>query len=850
MPRPYDDIRVLDLSDRLSGAFAARLFGDYGADVILAEPPEGHPLRHEPPFLDDQPGPDRSSLHAYANWNKRSIVVDSAQQLANLIATADVVITTNPPATDLRSELLESALTNLRDDSVHLSVTPHGLDGPLANAAGNNLTASARTGWSYVNAYQDEPPLQMPRHQASYVGGVAGFVAAAAALLRRDATSRRELVDVAEIEAFALTVHPWGIGAIYADIGWSRGPAGGKTRGEPGPLWQTADGQINFGLGDWHNWPEAMRLLNLPELAEREDLIPDIGRHSKDMTAVVAGAARELHTMERWPLFHALAELRCISGVVQDIDDIVNDPQLAARDFLVETQIEGRTIRAAGAPAKLASSGWQLTTPAPKLNAAAVEISSEPARPRRQEHEVSSPSRAKSRAATVASPEGPLKGVRVLSFGQAWSGTFGTELLALLGADIVQIETLYRTDVWRRVRDQVPAGIVDPSRNQHALNTQGLYNAVNLNKKGITLDLAQPRGREIFWDMLPNFDILADNFRPTVLPKWGMTLETLNEKRPGIIYASISAYGTGGPLEAYPGNGATTEPMAGLSSLHGYKGDPGMNTGGLYPDPVAAYFFAANVVTALHHRNRTGEPQRIDLSMMEAIVTVVGDAITEYDATGRVPRPAGNTHPRIAPHNNYQAGDGEWLAIATETDAAFQALATHIAQPELATDPRFATMPARKSNEPALDEIIAAWVATQDAFEAEQALSSIGTPNDPAASNDPAAPVGPGAPGDQSAPSGLAVARIAPLYELYTRPDPNFTARGFLGPVDHPEAGTTLLPGRPWKFSAAENAPLRPAPCVGEHSREVLRAELGISDHEYDALVAAGITGTLDDLPN
>ncbi|MBT5774955.1 MAG: hypothetical protein HOH95_11330, partial [Dehalococcoidia bacterium] len=119
-----------------------------------------------------------------------------------------------------------------------------------------------------------------------------------------------------------------------------------------------------------------------------------------------------------------------------------------------------------------------------------------------------------------------------------------------------------------------------------------------------------------------------------------------------------------------------------------------------------------------------------------------------------------------------------------------------------------------------LNELITAWTLTQDAFETELSLGSI----------------------------GLSSARIVPLYELYTRPDPNFTARGFLGPIDHPEAGTTLLPGRPWKFSAAPNAPIRPSPCVGQHSREVLRDELAISDHEYAALVAAGITGTLDDL--
>ncbi len=804
MPRAFEGLRVVDLSDRLSGAFAARLFGDYGADVVLVEPPEGHALRREPPFLEDRPGPERSVLHAYANWNKRSVILEPGERLDELVAGADVVVTTAAPPDGAQG----AALARLPSDAVHLSITPHGLEGPLADRRGNNLTASARTGWAYINGYRDEPPLQMPGRQSGYIGGAAGFAAAAAALLRRDQGGERELVDVSEVEAFALTVHPWGIGAIYSDIGWSRGPAGGRNRGDPGPLWQTADGQINFGLGDWHNWPDAMRLLNLPELAEREDLRPDVGRHSKDMSAVVAGAARELAAMERWPLFHALAEIRCISGVVQDIDDIVNDRQLAARDFIVETAIEGRTVRASGAPAKLAPAPWGVSRPAPRLDADAEELMREPARPGRTTHD-----------ATAPSSEGPLSGVRVLSFGQAWSGTFGAELLALLGADVVQIETLNRPDVWRRVRDTVPAGRVDASRTQHALNTQGLYNSVNLNKRGITLDLAQDRGREIFWELVPRFDVLTENFRPTVMPNWGVTLETLNEKRPGIVFASISAYGTEGPYRAYPGNGATTEPMSGLSSLHGYEGDPGMNTGGLYPDPVAAYFFAGAVISALHQRDRTGEPQRVDLAMLEAMAVVCGDAVVEYDATGRVPRPAGNRHPRVAPHNMYEARDGEWIALAAETEQAWRALATYIGRPELVDDPRFATMAARKANEPDLDELLAGWCAAQDAFETESTLGAL----------------------------GLTVARVVPLYEAYTRPDPNLAARGFVGPIDHPEAGTTLLPGRPWQLSAAPAAPLRPSPCLGEHSREVLREELGIDDDEYAELVAAGITGTLDD---
>jgi crotonobetainyl-CoA:carnitine CoA-transferase CaiB-like acyl-CoA transferase len=243
-----------------------------------------------------------------------------------------------------------------------------------------------------------------------------------------------------------------------------------------------------------------------------------------------------------------------------------------------------------------------------------------------------------------------------------------------------------------------------------------------------------------------------------------------------------------------------------------------MNTGGLYPDPVAGYFLVATVLAALEHRDRTGEPQRIDLSMMEAVTAVCGDAVVEYDATGRLPRPRGNHHPRIAPHNTYAARDGQWLSLAAETDVAWQALVARIGDHRL-TDARFSTMVARKAHEAELDGIIAEWCAGQDAAAAETALGLL----------------------------CIAAARVVPLYELYSRPDPNFVASGFLSRVDHPETGPTWLPGRPWRYSLAPSSAVRAAPCIGQHSREVLTGELGLSNREYEELVASRITGTLDD---
>jgi len=805
----YEGLTVVDLSRRMSGAFAARLFADHGADVIMLEPPEGHPLRHEPPFLDDQPGVERSALHAYVNWGKHSVVITSPDDAEPWISEADVLVTTDGP-----KALPQWALGALRADAVHLSVTPYGLEGELADTPGGSLTLNARCGWAHVNAFQDEPPLSLPSRQFGYMGGLAAFVAATAALRRRFESPQSELVDVRELEAMTHTVYPWTIGAVYQGSGWSRGATGGRPRGEPGPLWNAADGRMNFGFGDWHNWREAMALFNLPDQGAREELQARNQRYSQDLSAVVAGVARELPAMEKWPLFHRLAALRCISGVLQTIPELVENEQLAARGFIVDTELDGRRVRASGDPHPMSPPSWSAGSPAPRLGtnngAGSPPLSLRDISPRGAGGDAAPPT-----------SQGPLDGIRVLTFTQAWSGTFGTELLGFLGADVVQIEALRRVDIWRLLRPWVGKAILDESKTQHPENTQGVYNAVNLNKRGVTLDLSTDEGRGIFWRMMPNFDVVCENFRPGVLDGWGITLETLAEQRPDIILASISGYGVTGPYAAYPANGATTEPMSGLSSIHGYEGDPGANTGGLYPDSISGYAMASAVIAALARRERVNGPQRIDVAMLEAMGVVVGDAITEYDATGHPPVPLGNRDRRRAPHNVYPClGDDEWVAIAIDGDQEWHALCREMDRSDLADDSRFVDADSRKRNEAELDDLVAAWTAMLQASDVERRLAA----------------------------KGIDAARVAKPYEQFTLPDLHYLSSGFIQSVDHPEVGPSWLPGAPWRFSGPEDRELRPSPCVGEHSFEVFSEELGMSEAEYRSLVERGISGTMDDV--
>ena len=409
---------------------------------------------------------------------------------------------------------------------------------------------------------------------------------------------------------------------------------------------------------------------------------------------------------------------------------------------------------------------------------------------------------------------GPLAGICKITFTQAWPGTSATQLLGLLGADVIQIESRTHPDVWRGgYVGPIPPGVVDPTRRQRKWNTASSYNSVNLNKRAITLDVVDPEGMAIFKRLVPLADVIADNFTPMVMEKWGLSYDVLRAIKPDIIQASLSAYGATGPLREVRGIGGTMEPMSGLSSLLGYEGGRPMNSGSMIPDAIAGSWFAAAIVTAIRHRNRTGEGQYIDLGMMEANAMLTGDAFLEYTANGRVRGPSGNRHPQYAPHNTYLAADGRWVAIAVETEAQWGALLDQAGNPALTADARFATMADRKAHEAELDDAIGAWVAEREADPLVEALSAAGVP----------------------------AARLRERPEVITHPA--LVARGFGVDVEFPEAGRRHAAGGSWRMSVTQSEVSRPAPMLGEHSLEVFAELLGMTVDEYERLVERGISG-------
>ena len=275
----------------------------------------------------------------------------------------------------------------------------------------------------------------------------------------------------------------------------------------------------------------------------------------------------------------------------------------------------------------------------------------------------------------------------------------------------------------------------------------------------------------------------------------------------------MSAYGASGPWSPVPGIGGTIEPSSGMSSMLGYPGGPPLNSGQMYPDPVAGLYGAGALVTALVHRRRTGAGQYVDLSMQEACATYLGDEWMRYAETGTVPARRGNRHPAYAPHGVFRcAGDDQWVALAAPDDAAFAAAARVLGGDELA-EARFAAAESRLSQQDELEAAITRRTASRDKRELARTLTA----------------------------AGVIAAPVLDAGEVLA--DPVLAERGVLRPVTHALAGPALQAGLPLRMANTPLPDWAPSPLHGEHSLEVLQQELGLGEDEYDALVRAGITG-------
>ncbi len=406
----------------------------------------------------------------------------------------------------------------------------------------------------------------------------------------------------------------------------------------------------------------------------------------------------------------------------------------------------------------------------------------------------------------------PLEGVRIADFSWVWAGPFCTLQLAHLGADVIRIET--------RTRPCVTRMLPPWPENKMGLNRSGYFNQYNQGKRSIALNFRVPGALEVARRLVEKSDVVVNNFAAGVMERLGFGYDQVRKIKPDIIMISLSGYGDTGPYKDYVAYGPAQVPLSGLSSLTGYKGWPPMHAGFSYADPNAGIHGAFCVLAALYHRAKTGEGQYLDMSQWECAMDLLSEGTLEFAMNGREPERDGNRDPWMAPHGIFRCKDlpeknfdtviDAWVSIASVDDADFARLAQAIGRAELTTEARFKTVEARKRNEDELEKIITQWTSNREAHEAARELQA----------------------------HGVAAAVCASNKDVSE--DPHLEARGYFVRLNHPEVGAMQHAGIPWRMSATPCAIRSPAPCIGQHTSEVLTGLLDYSEAEVRKMLEAG----------
>jgi benzylsuccinate CoA-transferase BbsF subunit len=398
------------------------------------------------------------------------------------------------------------------------------------------------------------------------------------------------------------------------------------------------------------------------------------------------------------------------------------------------------------------------------------------------------------------SESAPLAGIRVADFTWAWAGPQGTLLLAMLGAEVIKIESRTRLD-HSRVRS-IMAGAMHAGPDASTI-----FNDLNLGKRSVTLNLRKETAREIVRQLVAKSDVVTENMRPGVLDRLGLGYEDLRRVKPDIIMLSSSAVGGTGPEKSYGGYAPTFAALSGIADLTGHVDQPPIPLSGSV-DLRVGTTAAFAVLAALHHRDRSGEGQHIDLSSTEVMSSMMGEAFLEYSVCGRVPERIGNRDSLMAPHGCYRcAGDEQWISIAVGSETEWAALVSVVADPEL-EDAAFATREGRWRDQDRIDAALGRWTREREPGAAVEILQRAG------------------------------VAALPVQTSLSLSSDPHVRARGVLTRVEHAVVGERIVVGPPWKLEGA--AVRGPAPLIGEHNDYVLGEVLGLSREEIDELAQAG----------
>lgn len=689
---PLGDLRVVDLSSGIAGAYACKLLSDAGADVVKVEPPTGDPLRRWTASGADLGGAD-GALFTFLAAGTRSVVAEPGDgTTAQLVAGADAVVDNGT----LDPRQLRSADPGL----VVVSITPYGRSGPLAGRPTTEFVVQAECGSIAGRGVMELPPVQAGGRIGEWSAGAYAAAAALAAVRAARQTGQGAFLDVTELESTALATN------LFSDLMWSLlgiVPDWPARMIEVPSVYRTADGWVGFNTNGPQHVQAFFRLVERPDLGEDTELQGVAGRIARrpEVDAVVTEWTTR-HTTDE--VLAKAAELRVPAARVNDGASVVREEHLVARGFYVESA-DGR-FRQPSPHYRIDSERPLGPRPAPRLG----------------EHTGSVEHRERvSRDATAESGH-PLQGLKVLDVTAWWAGPAATHFLAAMGADVLHVESPRHPDPMR-----VASAVLFHDRDRW-WEYGSFYLSINTSKRGITLDLGDERGRALLRRLVEWADVVVENYTPRVLEKFGLDWATVQELNPQAVLVRMPAFGLDGPWRDRLGFAQTMEQMSGMAWVTGFADrEPLIPRGPV--DPVGGVHASFAALVGLAQREATGRGVLVEVPLVESALNMAAEQVVEASAYGTVLGREGNRSRYAAPQGLYACrGSEQWLALSVATDEHWRGLVSVIGEPAWQDDPGLADLAGRRSRHDELDARIARWSAEQELLPAVDALIAAGVP--------------------------------------------------------------------------------------------------------------------------
>jgi crotonobetainyl-CoA:carnitine CoA-transferase CaiB-like acyl-CoA transferase len=782
--------RALDLTD-LSGQLCGRLLAGLGMEVIKIEPPGGDPVRNLAPFVKSADGKLLSTTFAHLNAGKASKVLDletdaGRAELRQLLETADVVIESFQPGELDAKGLGYKDLAAINPGIVMASISAFGQTGPKKNYACNDLVALAESGFLYISGDPSLAPCKPPETQAYYFASLFATAGLLAALYRRERTGQGDHVDASMQETLATQEHIIRLWANEKQVLKRAGSQHGSVA--PAKIFQCRDGFVYLYVTRQHwklflsVWKDHAAVFDAP------DWLNNVYRraHADELNPAVEAFIGKFTMAEITELLQAKG-IPCVP--VNTPMGFANDEHVRGRGFMAPVEHSGfGSTRQPAMPFVIDG-----TRPA---------VGSVPLLDSWRDGSVKRVAPTKTTFAPN-SDNGPLDGMRIVSFDHVLAGPYGTTILAELGADVFKIES--------------SKGGMDPFRffgTGEDPNLSPRFLEFNRNKRSFTVNLKHPKGQGVLHDLVAKADAVLDNYSVDVVERIGLSYDQLRRVKPDIVNLRMPGLGTSGPKRHFSTVGVNITSFTGLTYMWNHPGNthPPIGSQTVFPDYVSGTLCAIIIISGVLHRDRQKRGAFIDLAQSEATAFMIGANLMEAASTGTDPEPVGNASIAIAPHDCYPCkGEDRWCVIAAENEKQWTALAQLIGG-GIDQDQRFKTNAERLKNCAALNAIIAQWTQDQDAFALRDQLQKAGIPGG-----------------------------VVQTGEDLTN-DLQLKERGFVVAVDNPRLGRVVLPNFPLHFANAKLTRRWEFPVLGRDTEAVLRDVVGydeatIAAHKRDGVL-------------